>query len=529
MTLALKKYAILIVTLLMGAPSLLYPFARDQAIFAVIGDVWLRGGMPYRDAWDVKPPLIFAIYGLAQGIFGHSMISIRVMDMLCVAVAGYLLLALGKQFKVPSAGFWAGILYPVLYYACWRFPDTAQAESFAAPLTILMFMACYSLRERRNGWVAFGAGICLGLLLLLKTTFALFALPAAVILVWQNSPGWEQFLPGLAGVIVPVGATYAYFNSAGQTELLRELIIAQMRYANVRSGGTPFLQAAAAFATHWPLLIWAALLGVVPLTPKGHRMGAFLFFWALFGALTIAVQHRFLSYHAVVMAAPLAMVGGLGLSEIVEIVGKRMHGLLRPILTVVLIAIPMLLLFPAIFRYGPFIGYIVGTVPRKDYLGKMTGPESFIAYEDEQAGHAAAKVTLPGDPILVIGYQPSIYFVANRDCPTRHLSAEEYLYETQIPVGLRAQWAGELLRDCSRRPPKALVLLAPRFFTYMKNAKDYWPNQISFRRNRYIITDSIGQYRVFKLVPGSVVGLSSVENTYPIFRDAIGSGYARQP
>ena len=43
-------------------PSLFYPFARDQGVFAYAGQVILRGGWPYRDVWDLKPPGVYFSY-----------------------------------------------------------------------------------------------------------------------------------------------------------------------------------------------------------------------------------------------------------------------------------------------------------------------------------------------------------------------------------------------------------------------------------------------------------------------------------
>jgi hypothetical protein len=36
--------------------SLTWPFGMDQGVLAWVGDVVVRGGMPYRDAFDVKGP-----------------------------------------------------------------------------------------------------------------------------------------------------------------------------------------------------------------------------------------------------------------------------------------------------------------------------------------------------------------------------------------------------------------------------------------------------------------------------------------
>ena len=40
-----------------AAIYLSWPFGQDQSAFAWVADAILRGGLPYRDAWEVKGPL----------------------------------------------------------------------------------------------------------------------------------------------------------------------------------------------------------------------------------------------------------------------------------------------------------------------------------------------------------------------------------------------------------------------------------------------------------------------------------------
>src|SRR3954470_21255697 len=59
---------------------LTFSFGRDQTIYALVGDGVLHGKMPYRDLWDFKPPGIFLVYALAQGLFGRGMVAIRLLE-----------------------------------------------------------------------------------------------------------------------------------------------------------------------------------------------------------------------------------------------------------------------------------------------------------------------------------------------------------------------------------------------------------------------------------------------------------------
>ena len=77
---------------------LLFEYGRDQGIFAVVAETILRGGAPYRDAWDFKPPMIYFVYAAARFVFGSSTAAIRVVE----AVA---LLSLVPAFATLSRRF----------------------------------------------------------------------------------------------------------------------------------------------------------------------------------------------------------------------------------------------------------------------------------------------------------------------------------------------------------------------------------------------------------------------------------------
>ena len=55
--------------LLLTVATLSWPLGWDQGIYAWAGDVIVRGGLPYRDAWVMKGPLVFYTFALAQTLF----------------------------------------------------------------------------------------------------------------------------------------------------------------------------------------------------------------------------------------------------------------------------------------------------------------------------------------------------------------------------------------------------------------------------------------------------------------------------
>jgi len=73
-------------------------FTADKEIFRYIGMVILKGGVPYRDIFDHKPPLIFFLNyaGLLMGTWGLWLI-----DASLALLATYLFFQLGRKYHLP--------------------------------------------------------------------------------------------------------------------------------------------------------------------------------------------------------------------------------------------------------------------------------------------------------------------------------------------------------------------------------------------------------------------------------------------
>jgi len=158
-----------VVVALASLNILLYSFGRDQGIYAVVADAILKGGMPYRDAWDFKPPGIFLIYAFAQGVFGKSMLAIRLLEVIGLVATVFGLQRLGQVFlDRPKAGLVSGAV-AALVHAELEFWHTAQPETFGGYLTVAaLVVATLEPAKHRQWLVPFGTGALFGLCALLK-------------------------------------------------------------------------------------------------------------------------------------------------------------------------------------------------------------------------------------------------------------------------------------------------------------------------------------------------------------------------
>ncbi|MFT3766948.1 MAG: glycosyltransferase family 39 protein [Minicystis sp.] len=119
---------------------LLFGYGRDQGIYAMVGRAVVTGGMPYRDAWDFKPPGIFLIYGFTRAVFGSGQWAIRLVEVLgLVATTVAMMRLTDRWWGDRRVGLLAGTIM-ALVHAQLEFWHTAQPESFGGMLTIFALL-----------------------------------------------------------------------------------------------------------------------------------------------------------------------------------------------------------------------------------------------------------------------------------------------------------------------------------------------------------------------------------------------------
>ena len=113
-----------------------FGYGRDQGIYAMVARSVVAGGMPYRDAWDFKPPGIFLVYAATRAILGSSQTGIRVVEVVgLVAMIAAMVRLTDEWWGDRRIGLLAGAI-AVLVHAQLDFWHTAQPESFGGMVTI---------------------------------------------------------------------------------------------------------------------------------------------------------------------------------------------------------------------------------------------------------------------------------------------------------------------------------------------------------------------------------------------------------
>lgn len=211
--LAWRLVGVLILVLLL--PLLTYPLGPDNGLFFVAGQkIVNQGAVPYRDIVDVKPPLIYYVYGLSILLFGDHEVSIRILDLLFQLATCFFLIVLVR--RATGSDRWAataGLLYPVMYISP-NYVNMSQVESFVG---FLLFPCIWLLMFRRTARGFLTIGLLCGVLTFFKFTFgiALAGLLLSDLLLYDDA--WKtrlrNYAATAAGFGVVVGAFFLFLTA----------------------------------------------------------------------------------------------------------------------------------------------------------------------------------------------------------------------------------------------------------------------------------------------------------------------------
>ena len=200
--------------------SLWWPFGHDQGIFAWIGEVILNGGVPYRDAWEVKGPLAHYVYALAQLLFGRTMWGIRLLDLCFLALGLTALWRVAARLYNDTAARLAVALF-TLWYASGGYWMTAQPDGWVALLLVVVVACLIDKKESARLKPAVIAGAAIGFCCLVKPIYAAYLLLFVVYAVFRWSTHtsrrnllWSILVSTLSCSVV-IGLAMAWFAYKG--------------------------------------------------------------------------------------------------------------------------------------------------------------------------------------------------------------------------------------------------------------------------------------------------------------------------
>jgi Dolichyl-phosphate-mannose-protein mannosyltransferase len=443
---------ILVTTALVRVRLLTVPLERDEGEFAYMGQLILRGEIPYLAAHNMKLPGVYYAYAAILAVFGESEAGIR-LGLLLVNLASIILIhRLGQRLLDETAGLTAAAAYAVLSLGVPVLGFTAKAEHFVVFFLLAgMLLLAHAGARRRLGLVA-AAGFLLGVAVVMKQHAAAFVAFGAVylVLIARREELLTAFVVFTLAAAAPFAATCVAMAWAGAFGPFWFWTVTYAReYATLLPAGVglgELAKRAGEIAAAGSALWLLAGLGLAaPAWDEGARRAApFLLPFAVCSFVAVCPGLRFSEHYFILLLPAAALLIGVAVSGLARLAERRQPRFAR----LVRVGVPLVAVLLALAQQWPLLALSPVALSRMVY-GVNPFPEAI------EIGRYLREHSAPDEQIAVIGSEPEIYFYAHRRAATSYM----YTYPMMEPQPFARQMQEDMIAQLERARPRFLVLV----------------------------------------------------------------------
>ena len=450
---------VLVATALLRLRLLGIPLERDEGEYAYMGQLILRGELPYVAAYNMKLPGTYYANAAILALLGDSATAIR-LGLLAINLASIVLLyRLGRKLFDAAAAASAAAVYAVLALSPSVLGFAAQAEHFVILPMLGGVLLLVDLRTEQRLWRIIAAGVLLGVAVLMKQHAAAFVgfgalmliVPltnvgrprpsrAAVECVLYAAAALLPFLLTCLGMFrsgafdsfwfwtVRYAATYALMPpfELGARELGRQVV------AITAASPALWLLVAVGITTPW----WDA---------AARRRRRFLTLFAVASLAAICPGWRFSEHYFLLVLPAASLYAGVAVAALGRLVAP--HRLRRR--AAVQWGVPLLAISLSLAHERAYLFELSPNDISRAVYGANPFPEA-VELARYLREHSA-----PGDGVAVIGSEPEIYFYADRPAATGFI----YMYPMTEAHPFSATLQQNMIAQIERAQPRFMVLV----------------------------------------------------------------------
>jgi hypothetical protein len=419
--------AICTIPVILYIPFLAEPFFRDEGLYAAVAQKILHGGVPYRDAFDNKPPMVFAWYTISFLMFGEHVWSPRLLVALMLSGSTLLMYLEGRLLFSHRAGIVAALA--LAFAVGLATLETGANTEFFMILPLVAALYAFSMGQKtgRSRWyiaAGFLSGIAIATKHISLFVFALYvALAAWPLLRSQglHALASADFRRSVGGLVLGGAAAFiavvAPFVATGtMPDLWEATVVYTLQYVSdvPTDQKLEILQKSPLYLTlvlgPWVFLAVAGMAQMARSGAGGH--GPLVLGWLAANWLGIIAAGRFYDHYYVTLLPALALMAPLGAKYLTR---TRFS----PPVAIALAIVFVLLLEPPLAENAHI--YFQPTAEAR-HIAKY--PQDDRAPWENQGpafGRWIQERTAPDDGIYNFGFQSELYFYADRRSPTRFI------------------------------------------------------------------------------------------------------------
>lgn len=490
-----------------AAASLAWPIGWDHGVFAWVGGVIADGGMPYRDAWDVKGPVPYALFAIMEVLLGRTPLALRLFDLVILGVGAYAVYRLVHSVagRTP-AGYGAGLF--ILWYASVGYYDTAQPDGWVAMATAGLAVPLFGRRTVPSRRAALGIGALIGWIALVKPLYLAFgALPLWWLISHPELPSrerWRFVRYATLGGLGAVGAVLLWLLAGGalrdfwETYLVFNIRHNQMQeHASLR---TMVMRLYRHFVTDPAMLLALpiAASGLAFLRRTSPRDAVLLLVWFLVIGACLAAQAGDWPYRWHILLPPLATAAAAGL--IPAVLDRSQAQVFASLYLLLLVAVSAVTPARDAFRW---MRWTVGVLSEETYRRSFEH-HRYSVVDDLRLAAYLRRNTEADTPVLVYA-DPGVNWLAGRPSIGRFAFHVPLRAKGVVEDPDREERIREFLASLERTRPR-IIALKERTIT---DSLDWAgrPNRSripafgALLQRAYALDTTIGAFEVYRLLP----------------------------
>jgi len=411
---------------------------HDETTYILIADALRQGQVYLRDVIDTKPIGIFVLFAIFQTLFGKTIVVIRIITTVWIALTGWMLYLAHRQFlggtsiqgynPAPVA---SGIIYVFITSFFTAYGVSPNTELFFNLFTVTALFLM--LRYKQAAWY-FLAGLLLGTGFMIKYVVLFDAMALGLFFVWRQvtvGKAWSFWLIRCilmgAGFLIPFLTAWVYYRQLGledtfwffSFELNSRYFIDPPRHASL-------IYVLESLLRFFPVTIWF-LFCLWKWRITGPSLPVLGLLWGVFVMIIILIPGRLFPHYFIQFMLPLSLLAG-GFFDVRHSPGRALSWMRKTS-----IGYPLL-----------FLIILINLVyQKKGYYDKKDYPREIASYLNTRLQ--------PGDILYTGEYHPVIYLLTGTSSPTPYIH-RSLIWAPKNSYALKIDQAEELNKIMQQNP-----------------------------------------------------------------------------